>query len=368
MIKILHVYKTYYPLTYGGIEKVIYDLTNSKEGYEFGIITVGKKNHIKKYKGVKVYYFKKSFEIFSCPFSFSLLFNFYKLIKKYDIIHYHYPWPFMDLLSLIFANNKKKIITYHSDIISQKILSVIIFPITWLFLNSANQIISTSRNYKRSSRILRLFKKKTKVIPLGIDIDFYKKNYSKNNFNYWKRKLNFKYVLFCGSSRNYKGLNFLLKAWTYLSKYDVKLVLAGKIKKSIINDISRFGLNEKVTIIQSPNEKNKLSLIKNCLFCILPSNKRSEAFGLFLLEAMFFKKSVISTELNTGTSYVNKKNVTGLVVKPNDYLTLKDKIIFLIKNNIKSKIFGKNGYKRLKKKFDSKLNNQEYFTLYKKII
>ena len=51
---------------------------------------------------------------------------------------------------------------------------------------------------------------------------------------------------------------------------------------------------------------------------VFPSLYRSEAFGVSLLEGAMYGLPLISTELNTGTTFVNKEGVTGLVVPPGD--------------------------------------------------
>jgi len=51
---------------------------------------------------------------------------------------------------------------------------------------------------------------------------------------------------------------------------------------------------------------------------VLPSTHRSEALGLAMMEAMASGVPVVSTELGTGTSWVNQHEVTGLVVPPGD--------------------------------------------------
>nr|WP_246673258.1 glycosyltransferase [Mesorhizobium sp. B2-4-14] len=61
-----------------------------------------------------------------------------------------------------------------------------------------------------------------------------------------------------------------------------------------------------------------MALLHNCLGFIFRSNQRSEAYGLSLAEAAMCGKPMISCEVGTGTSYVNKAGETGLVVPPSD--------------------------------------------------
>ena len=74
-----------------------------------------------KSKGYDIYLAKSNFSISSNDFSFSIIPIFFKLAKEHDIIHYYFPWPFMDLLHFICNIKKPFVITYHSDIVRQKI-------------------------------------------------------------------------------------------------------------------------------------------------------------------------------------------------------------------------------------------------------
>ncbi len=43
-----------------------------------------------------------------------------RLARDVDVVHYHFPWPFMDLAHFMARVNKPTVVTYHSDIVRQK--------------------------------------------------------------------------------------------------------------------------------------------------------------------------------------------------------------------------------------------------------
>ena len=55
---------------------------------------------------------------------------------------------------------------------------------------------------------------------------------------------------------------------------------------------------------------------------MLPSNKRSEAYGVCLVEAAAFGVPLVTCEINTGTSFVNLHGITGLVVEKDNPTSL----------------------------------------------
>lgn len=80
----------------------------------------------------------------------------------------------------------------------------------------------------------------------------------------------------------------------------------------------------------------------------MPSSHRSEAFGTVLIEAMTTGRPVISTELGTGTSFINIHESTGLVVPPRDPISLAMAIKRLLGDETLQKKFGENGNERAK--------------------
>ena len=357
-IRILHVTKGFYPDLIGGIETFIDTLcAGLKDQCEFGIFCLGNKNHKYHYKNIEIYKFKRSFELSYCPFSLEALIKFSGIVNKYDIIHYHYPYPFMDILNL-FSKNKKKIVTYHSDIVKQKILNLFYHPLKLKFLSSMNKIIVSSRQYLNTSKDLKSFKNKTHIINFGIN-----KTKVKENYKLKKQK----YILFVGSLRYYKGINILIEA---AKKIKSKIFICGNGKDltKLINLKNKLELKN-VFFLGYVSEKYKNELLKHCELFVLPSNARSEAFGIAILEAMSFGKPIISCNIGSATSFINKNNVTGYVIQPNDPNLLSKKINFLLdKKNSKIKnYFSKNSYQRFSNFFTSKKMSANYLRLYRDI-
>lgn len=86
----------------GGVEQVIHQLCRG--GIKYGIenevfsLTPLHVPRTIEIEGYKVHRAKQNFQIASTSFSISAFLRFAELTKKADIIHYHFPWPFMDVL------------------------------------------------------------------------------------------------------------------------------------------------------------------------------------------------------------------------------------------------------------------------------
>ncbi len=360
MLKVLHIYKTANPLSYGGVETIIENLSAKlkEQDVQSDILCIGEKNSIEKYDNKTIYTFKKTFELSSCPFSLSLLVNFKKIIKKYDILHYHYPWPFADLLHLLFARNKKSIVTYHSDIVKQKFLMKLYSPIEKFFLKSVNLIVATSPQYAENSKNLEKFKNKAEVIPLGIKalkiedetpIDF---------------SIPDKFFCFIGVLRYYKGLHLAIRALQGTS-HKLLIIGDGPEGEKLIILAKKLAVDSQVSFLGKLPEGQKIHILKKSSGLILPSHLRSEAFGTVLLEAASLGKPLISCKIGTGTEFVNISGETGCCVAP-DPKDLRKAMDIVSKGEF-NKLAGANAKKRFEKLFTIDIMAKKYLKLYKKL-
>ena len=167
-MRVLHVYKTYYPNTYGGIEQVIYQLCQgcARRGIAADVFTFSpdKNTGPVAYEQHQVIYNKQLIEIASTPFSLGALKRFNKIKDNYDIINYHFPFPFMDMLHLMAHPKAKTVVTYHSDIVKQKRLMKLYQPLQEQFLSSVDCIVASSPNYVASSQTLQKYLDKTETL------------------------------------------------------------------------------------------------------------------------------------------------------------------------------------------------------------
>ena len=368
-ISILHVYKTSMPASYGGVESFIDTLckADSKLGVKNTVLTLHPRPQKQPIEmdGYTIHQVKQNLFFASTGFSISAFGKFKRLSNDADIIHYHFPNPFADMLHLACRSKKPSIVTYHSDIIKQKHLLHIYRPLKQRFLNAVDQIVATSPNYFVSSDVLPIYADKVLVFPVGIDPKAYE-TVDSERLKYWRSRLSKPFFLFVGAMRYYKGLHIALEA---ISGTEIQIAIAGTngIEKDLKAQATALQLKN-VEFLGFVNDKDKLALLHLCYGFIFPSHLRSEAFGISLLEAATVAKAMISCEIGTGTTFVNSANETGLVINPGSPRELREAMQFLLDNPDVAAEMGKNAKKRSLELFTVDQQARSYYDLYQKLL
>ena len=313
-MNVLHIYRTCYPETKGGLEQAIRFICKACQQHNVNstILTLGSEDKEYSFEGSKIVVVKKDFEIASNGFSFRLFKRFRQLCQTADIIHYQYPWPTGDLLSLI-APNKPALVSYQSDIIKQRILKRLYWPLEQLFFARINKVIASSPQYARSSKNLINHQHKVSIIPLAIDAAAYPR-LNEQVRRKWQQAVGNDFFLFIGVLRYYKGLQYLLEA-AKINQLPVVIAGDGPERVNLEAYVKKHNLS-KVKIVGFIDEDDKVALHHLSKAFVFPSHLRSEAFGISLLEAQLYSKPIISADIGTGSSYVNIDNETGLIVEP----------------------------------------------------
>lgn len=367
-MRILHVYKTYYPDSYGGIEQVIYQLCHGcvQRGIESDVFTFSQQSLAgqKLWDDHKVIYNRTGLEIASTPFSLQALVEFNKIKNDYDIINYHFPFPFMDIMHLTGRPKAKTVVTYHSDIIKQRNLLRFYQPVQDRFLKSVDSIIASSPNYLATSTILQRFKDKTCVIPFGLKPARISANNDRRDF--WRQKIGGPFFLFVGAFRYYKGLNVLLEA---AARSGLPVVIAGGgPMKADLEQQAKSCNASNIFFAGMVNDEDKNILYELCYGVVFPSHLRSEAFGVSLLEGAQFGRPLISCEIGTGTSYINIHHQTGLVITPADSHALAEAMQSLWDNPETARRYGENAGKRFAESFTSAKMIDHYIEHYQQLL
>jgi glycosyltransferase involved in cell wall biosynthesis len=368
-MKVLHFYKTYFPDSFGGVEQVIFQLASGSAG--LGIdstvlsLTPNRVDRVIELNGHQVFRCRSNFKIASTDFSLSSFWQFNELAKKADIVHYHFPWPFMDLVHFVVNHNKPSVVTYHSDIVKQKTLLKLYRPLKTKFLNSMDAIVATSPNYRVTSDVLQLHQNKVKVIPIGLDKNLYP-TINIERAQYWRENLGEKFFLFIGVLRYYKGLNILLDALA-LGDLPTVIIGAGPIEYELKVKAESLGLKN-ITFLGQVSEEDKVAILGLSYAVVFPSHLRSEAFGISLLEGAMFGKPMISSEIGTGTSFINSDQQTGIVVLPSSPKDLHVAMTYLWNNPEVAALMGLKAFDRYEKLFTADKMCQAYAALYQRLI
>jgi rhamnosyl/mannosyltransferase len=93
------------------------------------------------------------------------------------------------------------------------------------------------------------------------------------------------------------------------------------------------GVADRVFFAGEVSDAELPSYYAACDLFVLPANARAEAFGTVIVEALAAGRPVISTEVGTGTSWVNVDGQTGVVVPPHDPPALAAAITRLLNND-----------------------------------
>lgn len=369
MARVLHFFKTYYPQTMGGVEQVIFQLAEGGGAYgnqaEVLYLSRGGAVRGEPFASHLIHCAPLDLELASTGFSLSALRHFSDLARDADLVHYHFPWPYMDLAHFLTRVHKPTVLTYHSDIVKQKTLLRLYSPLMHQFLKRVDRIVATSPNYVESSPTLQRYRDKVRVIPIGLDEATYPCP-TDEKLAYWRKRVGERFFLFVGALRYYKGLAFLLEALR-LSSFPVVVIGTGPEEAELKALSQRYGLMG-IQFLGGLPDEDKVALLSLCYGLVFPSHLRSEAFGISLLEGAMFSKPMISCEIGTGTTFINVAGETGLVVPPADPTALAQAMRSLWEQPNMAAQMGRRARARFEQMFTAGSMVSSYATLYRELL
>ena len=368
-LRVLHIYRTYFPETQGGGQESIrqFCLATQPLNVENTVFALAHNPepavmHLPEGKLVRA---RSWLEIASCDFgAWAALQRCREVADQSDIIQIHYPWPFADmLLPFIRRRNQPVVVTYVSDIVRQNSLSYLYTPLRRYLLGTATRIVASSPNYIQSSEILRGYLDKLSCIPHCLaDTSPPTQDLSAH----WETLLGRNFFLFVGVLRYYKGLDFLIAAASQV-KASIVIVGEGPEGKQLREKVARGEITN-VHFLGALPDDDKIALFSLCRAVVFPSHMRSEAFGITLLEGARAAKPLICCEIGTGTTWVNRHNETGLTIPPANSTALAQAMNLLASDDDLCARLGKCSRERWQKHFSPTVVGTAYRRLYDELL
>ena len=364
-MRVLHVYRTYFPDTQGGLEEVIRQicLNTLPLGVDSRVLSLSEDiaPRIVRRDEARVYRSPRNLEVASCGMSLQAFRVYNRLASWAEVVHYHFPWPFADLLHLTARTRRPSVLTYHSDIVRQRVLGRLYAPLMNRFLKSVDRIVCTSPNYFATSDVLTRFEDKVEVVPIGINERSYPTP-DEETLTDARATYGEGFFLFVGVLRYYKGLHILLDA-IQQAPFRVLIVGSGPTENELKAQARDLGLTNVAFTGHLPDE-TKMALFRLARAVVFPSYLRSEAFGVTLLEGAMYGRPLISTEVGSGTSHVNIDGETGLVVTPGSAKALRHAMDQLYFRPEMAELMGHRARRRYEQLFTGTLMGQRYVRVY----
>ncbi len=367
-MNILHIYKDYPPVM-GGIEYHIRWLAQAQaaRGHEVTVLVTnpaGMETTARVEQGVRVIRASRVVTLASTPISLSLP----RLLLRQDpdVVHLHFPYPLGEVSQWLLRRGRATVMTYHSDVVRQARVLRLYGPLLKAVLRSMDRILATSEPYIASSPWLRPLAAKCTVVPLAIDVSRFLHPHTQQVASI-RRRFPGPILLFVGRLRYYKGLDYLIQA---MARVNATLLIIGSGPEAArLGALSYdLGLASKIHFLGDISDALLPAYYQAADLVVLPSTHRSEAFGLVLLEAMAAGKPLVTTELGTGTSWVNQHGVTGLVVPPRDTMALSQAIQELLEDEPKRIAMGKRARARARQEFDLPVLVDRVLGIYEEVL
>lgn len=348
-MKILHIGKFYPPFN-GGMEVYLHDLAEQQTKKHN--VTVIAHNHnfrfltsptqVETRNSVNIIRQKTIKPILFTPIMLGLNKRVKNLIQqdKVDIIHISWPNPSaLFLLLNKTAKSKPWVIQWQSDMVTEKsswLLKVaykFFRPFEKKLLKQAHTIIASTQEYFNHSIALKPYQGKCEFIPLGItkldaDVNNQSIKWAKEQ---WKDA---QYKIYSiGRLTFYKNHQLLIKAANLLPQAKFIITGTGNLQSKLEALIKQNKLNN--IVLTGTLSKPKLNaLMSTCDAFCLASNDRAESYGMVLLEALSFNKSILVSNLpGSGMKWIASQTPLGQTFDCNDANDLVNKIQNLYKNS-----------------------------------
>ena len=285
-----------------------------------------------------------------------------------DVLHLHVPNPTM-ILALLQARPKAPVVvTYHSDVVRQRVLGALFRPLERLAYRRVRAILTTSPAYPAGSRFLRPYGERLALLPLGIDLAPYLEPSAEDRAEADRLRVAHPGPLWVGCGRlvYYKGFLVAVRALAQVPG-TLMIVGTGPDRPRLEAEARRLGVADRLVLAGGVPRLAPYYLAADAFW--FPSNARSEAFGLVQVEAMASGCPVLNTAIpHSGVPWVSPHEETGLTVPMDDPAALAAAARRLLDEPGLRDRLSAAGRRRAAREFDHRVMAERSLALYRQVL
>jgi glycosyltransferase involved in cell wall biosynthesis len=315
-LRVLHIYKVFYPEVHGGIPYAIEQAMKVRPDiFEHQLLVCSSDPMEPANFQAGVERVRSFGNLFSLPIAPLYPLRLWQKMKSMDLVVLHAPFPLADLvLGFGFLQRIPLFVYWHSDIISQKFLGWLIRPLlTRTLIRAKNIFVSNEKVVNKGSLVSR-FSNKIIVAPFPVEIEAFNGEYNETEF---KKIYGPNIVIFVGRLVPYKGLNVLIDAAVHING-KVLIVGEGEQKAELQRQIIKKGLESRVCLLGRLEQADLILALKAADVFVLPSISEAETFGIVQIEAMAAGLPIVNTQINTAVPEIARDGLEAITVVPGD--------------------------------------------------
>ena len=291
---------------------------------------------------------------------------------RFDIVHLHFPDPLGQLTASVLPSDVRRVISWHSDIVRQRLALKLYQPLLSGFLRRASAVVgATPYHFSGSTQVPKnLGHAHRAVIPYCLEsqhlTDTSDSRMRAEQLRVERAAAGGRAIFALGRHVYYKGFDVLIRA---MHSIDALLWLggAGPLTDELKALVQKEGLQSKIRFVGRVPDEELVAYYDACDVFVLPSVEKAEAFGLVQLEAMYCRRPVVSCRLGTGVDWVNQDGVTGIVVTPRDAEALAGAVNRLLADPFMRAAMGEAGRHRVEREFSMESMVRRMLALYREV-
>jgi glycosyltransferase involved in cell wall biosynthesis len=301
----------------------------------------------------------------------------YGSLKKFEVVHLHYPFFGAQELLPYFKSTGKLVVTYHMSPQAPGLKGLFFRGLTSLvdrpLARRADLLMGATGDYVASVGQKHFGQAdKWRVLPYGVDESFRPGPARESLVSQLGLKPGEPVLLFVGTldeAHAFKGLDVLLRSLVSLINRPWRLIVVGggQLRKSYEAQCHELGLDERVIFTGFVPTAELPDYYRLSSIFVLPSVSQAEAFGLVIVQAMATGLPVIASRL-PGLREVVRDNDSGLLVQPAVGESLAAAVDTLLQQPAKARQLGSRGWEIAEAEYRWPAIDEKLRDLYRRLL